>query len=258
MAAVLSLASSKRSFEEAIAFSPTRLPAVEQSRTAFTPAKKIAWRKSPACAGSRQADPLPRVPNHYVQPRSRKNKSRIGIGTPRSQSKIYPDAASCSIRSFSLIPPLTLSLSCYFVGNDQTECLHGEFFRCQHRLGPGAPYADQLLRPNRKFTAARGLELKTPSAGKFKNLARDFPAEPSDLLRHLFELRRVEHDERSALRHGARQFRGKKTAGHAAIIKSYIIRPVILENPSEKAGEKILRGREIRRRHFDVIDGVGK
>jgi hypothetical protein len=29
----------------------------------------------------------------YVQPRSRKIRSKIGIGIPRSQSKIYPVAA---------------------------------------------------------------------------------------------------------------------------------------------------------------------
>ena len=31
--------------------------------------------------------------NLYVQPRSRKMRSKIGMGIPRSQSKIYPVAA---------------------------------------------------------------------------------------------------------------------------------------------------------------------
>ena len=68
------------------------------------PVDKIAWREGPAHAGLRQADPLLASPNLYVQPRSRKNKSKIGIGIPRSHSKIYPAAPICSNRSFSLIP----------------------------------------------------------------------------------------------------------------------------------------------------------
>ncbi len=34
-------------------------------------------------------------PRNYVQPRSRKIKSKIGIGIPRSQSKMYPVAPAC-------------------------------------------------------------------------------------------------------------------------------------------------------------------
>jgi len=33
----------------------------------------------------------------YVQPRSRKIRSKIGIGIPRSQSKMYPVAPACLI-----------------------------------------------------------------------------------------------------------------------------------------------------------------
>ena len=33
----------------------------------------------------------------YVQPRSRKIRSKIGIGIPRSQSKMYPAAPACLI-----------------------------------------------------------------------------------------------------------------------------------------------------------------
>jgi hypothetical protein len=33
----------------------------------------------------------------YVQPRSRKIRSKIGIGIPSSQSKMYPVAAACLI-----------------------------------------------------------------------------------------------------------------------------------------------------------------
>ena len=35
--------------------------------------------------------------NLYVQPRSRKIRSKIGIGIPRSQSKMYPVAPVCLI-----------------------------------------------------------------------------------------------------------------------------------------------------------------
>jgi hypothetical protein len=35
--------------------------------------------------------------NPYVQPRSKKIRSKIGIGIPSSQSKMYPVAAACLI-----------------------------------------------------------------------------------------------------------------------------------------------------------------
>src|SRR5436309_4723424 len=38
-----------------------------------------------------------RPQNLYVQPRSRKIKSKIGMGIPRSQSKMYPVAPACLI-----------------------------------------------------------------------------------------------------------------------------------------------------------------
>src|SRR4029450_2021117 len=38
-----------------------------------------------------------RSQNLYVQPRSRKIRSKIGIGMPRSQSKMYPVAPACLI-----------------------------------------------------------------------------------------------------------------------------------------------------------------
>ena len=43
-------------------------------------------------------DKVGSLPKSYVQPRSRKMRSKIGIGIPRSQSKMYPVAAV----SFSL------------------------------------------------------------------------------------------------------------------------------------------------------------
>jgi hypothetical protein len=44
-------------------------------------------------------------PRNYVQPRSRKIISKIGIGIPRSQSKMYPVAPAC----------LNLSLKCILI-----------------------------------------------------------------------------------------------------------------------------------------------
>jgi hypothetical protein len=41
----------------------------------------------------------------YVQPRSKKIKSKIGIGIPRSQSRMYPVAPAC----------LILFIKCMFV-----------------------------------------------------------------------------------------------------------------------------------------------
>ena len=38
-----------------------------------------------------------------MQPRSRKNKSRIGIGTPSNHSKMYPDAPASLICPFSFM-----------------------------------------------------------------------------------------------------------------------------------------------------------
>src|SRR5437016_7179143 len=38
-----------------------------------------------------------RSQNPYAQPRSRKIRSKIGIGIPRSQSKMYPVAPACLI-----------------------------------------------------------------------------------------------------------------------------------------------------------------
>src|SRR5688572_28620832 len=98
------------------------------------PPAHVLHRKSPGekCRLSPRSARLilyPTPPNLYVQPRSRKNKNRIGIGTPRSHSRIYPDAASCSIRSFNLIPLLTLpSVNNNFVGDSQIECLRGQIF----------------------------------------------------------------------------------------------------------------------------------
>lgn len=85
--------------------------------------KKIAWREGPAPAGLRQADPLLASPNLYVQPRSRKNKNRIGIGIPKSHSKTYPVAPICSNRSLSLMPSSPFSLSYYFVTTTAAECV---------------------------------------------------------------------------------------------------------------------------------------
>src|SRR5881628_3633477 len=51
----------------------------------------------------RRSDLAPKTP--YVQPRSRKIRSKIGIGIPRSQSKMYPVAPAC----------LILFIKCVFV-----------------------------------------------------------------------------------------------------------------------------------------------
>jgi hypothetical protein len=48
----------------------------------------------------------------YVQPRSRKIRSKIGIGIPRSQSKIYPVAAA----SFILFVKRILIIFCEVKG----------------------------------------------------------------------------------------------------------------------------------------------
>ena len=50
--------------------------------------------------------------NLYVQPRSRKMRSKIGIGIPRSQSKMYPVAPACLIL---LVKRIFFSLIQFFV-----------------------------------------------------------------------------------------------------------------------------------------------
>jgi len=52
----------------------------------------------------------------YVQPRSRKNKSKTGTGIPKSHSKMYPVAPACSIFSFNLIPLCPPSFIILFAG----------------------------------------------------------------------------------------------------------------------------------------------
>src|SRR5436189_2862203 len=49
-----------------------------------------------------------RPQNLYVQPRSRKIRSKIGIGIPRSQSKMYPVAPACLILCIKCIFVLSL------------------------------------------------------------------------------------------------------------------------------------------------------
>ena len=47
--------------------------------------------------GGRLTAKIKPSPTFYVQPRSRKIRSKIGIGIPRSQSKMYPVAPACLI-----------------------------------------------------------------------------------------------------------------------------------------------------------------
>ena len=54
----------------------------------------------------------------YVQPRSRKIRSKIGIGIPRSQSKIYPVAAA----SFILFVKRILIIFCEVKGLESVVC----------------------------------------------------------------------------------------------------------------------------------------
>jgi hypothetical protein len=53
-------------------------------------------------------------PRPYVQPRSRKIRSKIGIGIPRSQSKMYPVAPASLILVVKRISdfPLLVTLNC--------------------------------------------------------------------------------------------------------------------------------------------------
>src|SRR5688500_324886 len=93
MAAVLSLANSKRSFGEAIARFPTRLPAREQSRTVSArPGQKIAWRISPACAGFRQADSLPHLASLTSMCNRVAEKTKAGSESelPEARAKYTP------------------------------------------------------------------------------------------------------------------------------------------------------------------------
>jgi hypothetical protein len=73
------------------------VPAIEPQK------KKSPGQKRRLSPRLRQADPFSASPNLYVQPRSRKNKNRMGIGIPRSHSKIYPVAPVCSIRLLSFV-----------------------------------------------------------------------------------------------------------------------------------------------------------
>jgi hypothetical protein len=57
-----------------------------------------------------------------VQPRSKKNRSKIGIGTPSSQSKMYPVAATSLIRSRSLIFFLSPLLIYQFEKSPRSAC----------------------------------------------------------------------------------------------------------------------------------------
>src|SRR5205807_4740785 len=72
--------------------------------TRALPEQQKAWREitTPRPISCQAA--LPCFAPLYVQPRSRKNKSKTGIGIPRSHSKIYPAAPVSLIRSFSFMP----------------------------------------------------------------------------------------------------------------------------------------------------------
>jgi hypothetical protein len=52
----------------------------------------------------------PRRHDHYVQPRSRKIRSKIGIGIPRSQSKMYPVAPASLILFDKRISDILLNI----------------------------------------------------------------------------------------------------------------------------------------------------
>src|SRR5437868_11002205 len=74
--------------------------------TRALPGQQKAWLEitAPSTDFLPGCSPLLGAPNLYVQPRSRKNKSRTGIGIPRSHSKIYPAAPVSLICSFSFMP----------------------------------------------------------------------------------------------------------------------------------------------------------
>jgi hypothetical protein len=59
----------------------------------------------------------------YVQARSRKTKSKIGIGIPSSQSKIYPVAPASLILFVTRIFAFILSSSLDFVCQSKAGCL---------------------------------------------------------------------------------------------------------------------------------------
>jgi hypothetical protein len=65
----------------------------ERSYPSFAPASRHVLLFFRLCL----VDTAVRRPNFYVQPRSRKIRSKIGMGIPRSQSKMYPVAPVCLI-----------------------------------------------------------------------------------------------------------------------------------------------------------------
>ena len=67
----------------------------------------------------------PEIP--YVQPRSRKIRSKTGIGIPSSQSRMYPDAPACLI----LLAKRIADTRCYFVNIIDSELFvaHRNFLR---------------------------------------------------------------------------------------------------------------------------------
>ena len=73
-----------------------------------------------------------RSQNLYVQPRSRKIRSKIGIGIPRSQSKMYPVAPACLIlfvNRISKYPFVTLLI------RNCSLCAGTCFDESQHTIG---------------------------------------------------------------------------------------------------------------------------
>jgi hypothetical protein len=57
----------------------------------------------------------------YVQPRSRKIRSKIGMGIPKSQSKMYPVAPDCLIRFIKRISVSFLNV----IGLNVRVCTNG-------------------------------------------------------------------------------------------------------------------------------------
>src|SRR6266513_3067984 len=115
-----------------------------------------------------------------------------------------------------------------------------------------------LVRPNGELAAARGAKVETVATGKFENVLGDVGAKIDNFCAHLFQVRVIENDERTAALYIRGFFRREEPAGHPAIIEGGIIGTVILKDPAEERGKEIFCGREISRGHLDVINCVGQ
>ena len=66
----------------------------------------------------------------------------------------------------------------------------------------------------------------------------------------------IEDDQNAAARHGAAFFGALETPGDAPVGEGSVIRPVVLELPTQKLLEERFRGSEVGGLEFDVIDLV--